>query len=75
MTDGAPGRGELTMVTESVEYVVLQATVNGLVREELEGELNRHAGSGYHIAHVLTEYIVMERRTAPDEPGGRDHSR
>ncbi len=62
------------MAKDAVEYVVLQATVNGLVREELEGELNRHAGSGYQISRALAEYIVMERRTAPDEPRGRDQS-
>ncbi|HEV2356854.1 MAG TPA: hypothetical protein VGZ23_04475 [bacterium] len=61
------------MVTgESIEYVVLHATVNGLGREELEGELNRHAGNGYHIAPTLAPYTVMERKAKSETPDGRE---
>jgi hypothetical protein len=62
------------MSRESIEYVVLQATVNGLVREELESELNRHTGNGYHIAHALAHYIVLERREKSQEPAGRERA-
>jgi hypothetical protein len=53
------------------EYVVLQATVNGLVREDLQGELDRHAVNGYRIAHALSDYIVMERTAPPEEHDDR----
>lgn len=60
------------MAAESIEYVVPQATVNGLVREELEGELNRHAANGYHIAQAVPPYIVLERKARPETPDGRE---
>jgi hypothetical protein len=62
------------MSRQTTEYVVLQATVNGLVREDLQGELDRHAGNGYHIAHALAHYIVMERRIASQEGDGRERA-
>jgi hypothetical protein len=56
------------MSTQTTEYVVLQATAErGLVREDLQAELDRHAANGYHIAHALAHYIIMERPAKSEE--------
>ncbi len=51
----------------TVEYVVLQATVHDLVREDLEVDLNRYARTGYRVIFAERDYVLMERKVPETE--------